>query len=224
MTKIKLLLVGLVASLAVMALSATPAGAWFRSLNQKYQGPVEFSKTELAVGAAKTTCEKAEGEWHLQTKGQWWEHKEKGNPETDKQVKTLFGPHLYIKINKWNNCESNVTGIVVKGVTVSECVFQVEQAQKGATTGTGTVVSNCVITVPAKPECIITVTPGNHEGTNELLSEIKEATNSGKNITATIAIGGGIHGKASCLKPEEFTNGKFTSLAGGVTAGELELG
>ena len=215
MIKIKLL-VGLGAMVAVTALSAAPAGAWFKSLNGTSQGAVQATRTALVAGGAKVQCESAEGEWHLQTSGNWWEQQENG-----KQLKTTEGPHLRIKIAHWNNCEAEVAFVKVKGVVVSACEFQLEQAVKGVSKSTATVTTECVIKVPLKPECVISIPPGTHSGGNELLNEIK-AANVGKTVAGTASVTG-IHGKATCLKPEEFVKGEFTSGEGGIIAHELEL-
>ncbi len=218
MLKFKLL-AGVAASLAILALSAAPAGAWFASLNGKSQGPAKIvSTTTLTVGAnAKVSCETAEGEWHLQTKGQFKLHEKGGNQEP-----TTKGPHLYIKISKWNKCKATVLGVSVSGVTVSPCEFQLEQPTKGVNKSTATVITACVITVPLKPTpCTITVFAANEStGLNDFLEKVV-GENSGKNVVAEAKVEG-IHGEASCLSGG-FTTGKFESLAEGLVAEELNL-
>ncbi len=218
MIKIKLL-VGVAALLAVTALSAAPAGAWFKSLNGTSQGKVQSSKTELNAGGAKVSCESAEGEWHLQSAGVWWEHEKEG-----KQVKTLEGPHLYIKITKWNKCKATVA-LESVAATVEPCEFQLKQPEKGVNKGTATLVSACVIKAALKPTaCVITVAAGDHSGTNELLKEISgENSESLTEVLGTAEVAEGIHGKASCLKPEEFVKGSFKSEKGGLIAHALQL-
>jgi len=220
MIKIKLL-AGLAVGIAVLAMSAAPAGAWFRSHNQnKTQGPITFGAITFSAAATNLSCESAHGEWHIQTKGNWWEHEQNG-----KQLKTTFGPHLYIKISQWNNCKAEVLAMKV-AAKISECIFQHEQEAKGGTTATTTFVSACVITIPisAKVVCEITVTPGNHEGVNELLKGLK-MENSGQNVLGTLELEGvhgeGEHGKE--CKLESFSNGKVKSSAGGQVAEGLEL-
>jgi hypothetical protein len=218
MIKIKLL-AGLVAGLAIMAMSAAPAGAWFKSLNGTPQGQAKIiGTTELIAGGAKVSCESASGEWHIQTKGQWWEHNQNG-----KQEPTTEGPHLYIKISKWNTCKATVALEKVKSVTVSACEFQLEQPNKGETKATGTVVSTCTIKVPLTKECVITIPPGSKKQTepiNELLGKT-EAENSGKNLLGTAEVGG-IHGTGTCLEGE-FVKGEFKSLPKELVGEELNL-
>jgi hypothetical protein len=216
MIKIKLLVVGLVVTLAVTAMSAAPAGAWFKSRNQaKTTGLAHAGTTAFEAGGAKVSCESAAGEWSIQTKGQFKEHK-----QGEKQAKTTFGPHLYLKVLQWNGCKAEVALIKV-AAKVSACEFQLEQPQKGVNTGTASVVSTCVITAPAPVSCTITVPPGNEQtGVNAFLKAIK-GENSGQSVLATAEVEG-IHGKSTC-EAEEFTKAKFKSAAGGLVAEGLEL-
>lgn len=225
MIKLKLL-VGLAFGVAILAMSAAPAGAWFRSLNQqKNQGPITFGVITLSTGSATVSCQSASGEWHIQTKGPWWEHEVKNqNPELSKQVKTIQGPHLYIKIHQWNNCKAEVLAMKIPA-TISQCIFQHEQELKGATTATTTFVSACAIKIPiGKMACEIVVTPGNHAGVNELLKGLK-LENSGQNVLGTIEMEG-VHGEGESgkeCKLGNFTNGKVKSEVGGQVAGGLEV-
>ncbi len=220
MFKVKLL-AGLAVGIAVMAMSAAPAGAWFRSLNQnKTQGPVTFGVTTFVSGAAKVSCESAKGEWHIQTKGNWWEHEQNG-----KQLKTTNGPHLYIKVYQWNKCTAEVLAMKVPA-KVTECIFQLVQEQKLSQTSTADIASECVITIPVSGEtvCEIKVTPGNHAGENEGLKKI-EGKNEGQNVVSTANVEG-IHDKGEegkKCKVENATNALFTSAAGGLKAEGLEL-
>lgn len=223
MFKVKLL-AGLAVGIAVMAMSAAPAGAWYRSLNQnKTQGPVTFGKTFFASGAAKVSCESAKGEWHIQTKGQWWEHEQNG-----KQLKTTNGPHLYIKIYQWNTCKAEVLAMKVPA-KVTECIFQLVQEQKGnPATSTVDIASECVITIPVSEKivCLIKVTPGNHSGENEGLKEVKGENSTGTQSVNSTANVEGIHDKGTegkeC-KVENATNAIFKSEEGALKAEGLEL-
>jgi hypothetical protein len=218
MTKIKLL-AGLVVGLALMAMSATPAGAVFRSLNGTSQGPGESSATSLTVGAAKVSCEKAEGEWHIQSKGKFEEHEQNG-----KQIAQAKGPHLYIKVSKWNNCKASISGIGV-GAKVGACEFQIEQEQEGVLKGTATVIHECQIQTAEEKgvkACTIHVFAGKEsqkEPINAFLPGIS-FENSGTSLLTTSLVEN-IHGKASCLTPEEFVGGKFESAKGGIIGKEL---
>jgi hypothetical protein len=226
MTRLKVLM-GLTLGVALIAVSAAPAGAWFKSRNQaKTQGLVSITgTTTLETGAAVVSCATASGEWKIQTKGEWQEHEvKKPNPEESKQVKTTFGPHLNIKIYQWNTCKSKVTGVEAKATKVSECSFQLEQPQKGVNTATATVIAPCVITATVGTSiCEITVTPGNKEGVNEGLEKVT-GVNSGQNLLATAAVEL-IHGKTSGTgcSGEEFKAGKFKSPTEGLVGEGLEL-
>ncbi len=213
-TKMRLAL-GLVAAVVgIMAMSAAPAGAWFRSLNQaKTQGQVKLGVTTLATGGATVTCQNAFGEWKIQTEGNWWEHEVNG-----KQLKTIEGPHLYLQIKQWNNCKAEVS-LLKTEAKVLACEFQLEQPNKLETKSTATVVSECVISIPAA-KCQIGVPPGTHTGGNEGLKEVKGETNKqAQSVLATAAVTG-IHGEGC---GEKFENAKFTSAEGSLRAIGLEL-
>jgi hypothetical protein len=216
MIKIRLL-AGLVATVAILVMSAAPAGAWFRSLNQaKTQGQVKLQVTTLTAGAATVSCQSANGEWSIQTKGNWWEHEQKNpNPELSKQVKTTFGPHLNIKITQWNNCKAIVMGIKTEA-KVAACEFQLQQ-QKGEFNLLAEIVAPCQISIPIA-KCSITVFEGNHEGINEGLSVVK-SENVGQSVLATASVGE-IHGEGC---GEKFAAAKFESLPGGLRAEGLEV-
>src|ERR1700674_4743777 len=124
MTKIKLLTV-LVTALVLLAMPAAPAGAWFKSRNQaKTTGSVKLGKIIIETPTLKVECTSAGGEWSTQTKGQFKDHEKSG-----KQVKTTFGPNLYVKLQKWNNCEGTLSGFR-EPATVENCTFQFQQEQK----------------------------------------------------------------------------------------------
>lgn len=224
MIRIKLLLVGLAAAVALTAVSAAPAGAIFKSRNGTSQGQAKIAGvTTLTVGAAaKVSCGGADGEWHLQTKGKFQEHE-----QGEKQVATTEGPHLYIKITKWNQCSAEVSGVkITKGVEVSACEFQLEQVQKGSpTTGTASVIRPCVITITGTVSCTITVFAGKENQNPELavnafLKEIK-AVNGQNSILGTANVEG-IKGEASCLTGG-FSTGTFKSGEGTLIGTSLEL-
>jgi hypothetical protein len=219
MVKIRPLAV-LTAVLALMAMSAAPAGAWFKSRNQaKTTGLITLGKTSLEAGGAKATCETAAGEWSIQTKGPMQEHQVVNlqNPVNSKQVKTTFGPHLYIKISQWNNCKAEATLMKVPA-TVESCSFQLIQNEKGSLTAEASTLGECVV---KSSLCTINVAAGNEQtGVNVFLKEIK-GVNEGQKVASTAAVVG-IRGKASC-SAEEFTNGKFTSEEKGLKAEGLEL-
>jgi hypothetical protein len=221
MFKIKLL-TALIGVVAMVAMSAAPADALFKSRNGTSQGQAKIiSPTTLTVGGAagaKVTCQSADGEWHLQSKGQFKEH-EVGN----KQVATTEGPHLYIKISKWNNCTAEVSMIkVTTGVEVTPCAFQLEEEQKLAGKGTASVITACVVKV-LKPECIIEVFAGVESQTEPVNAFLKEvsAENGQNSILGTAAVTG-IKGTAKCLEGG-FKTGEFKSAKGGLVGGSLEL-
>jgi hypothetical protein len=214
------LLAWLIAGLAVMAMSAVPAGAWFKSLNDTSHGVGEVGRTNFAVGGAKVGCEKAEGEWKIQTKGQWWERGLSG-----KQEAALEGPHLYLKVSKWNGCSASIVGVKVP-FKIEACEVQIAQ-EREALSGTATVIRECIIQTAEEkgaPACTIRVFAGSRKQTepiNELLTGIT-LENSGKESRATASIEH-LHGRGSCLLPEEFTGAKFETEKGGVVGDDLNI-
>jgi hypothetical protein len=162
--------VGLVAMLAI---SATPASAWWRSTAKPAQTQGTIAVTAhgaLTDGSAVIECPTNEikAQWYLQTKGQIKEHQKNG-----KQEPTTEGPHLNIQIkwgNKTFNCKTKATGIENIATNVSACELQLVQ-QKGVLAATGGVVTTCVVTIGegAKPLCVLAAVAGMEKqaGSNE---------------------------------------------------------
>jgi hypothetical protein len=165
------ILVGIIAALAI---SATPASAWWKSTLGQTQGPIHFTEPGKFVDKGATVecpLNELKGQWYLQTKGQIKEHQKNG-----KQEPTTEGPHLNIQIkwgNKAFNCKTKAAGIEGVSTNVSACELQLVQ-QKGVFTATGGVVTPCLITVGegASPLCALQVPagmeaqPGSNEGIN----------------------------------------------------------
>jgi len=198
-----------------MAMSAAPAGAWFRSLNQqKTETQVKLTNTTFTGGGATVTCQSAFGEGKIQTEGNWWEQNENG-----KQLKTTNGPHLRVQIKQWNNCKAK-TSLGSNTATVTPCEFQLKQPNKGELTATADVTSVCIIQTGAL-KCTITVPTGTHSGGNEGLKTVT-GENGASSILATANVAG-IFGEESGSCTEKFSNGTFVSESGGLRALGFEL-
>jgi hypothetical protein len=181
MTKIKALF-GLTALVALLAISAAPASAWFKSTSTKTSGVGTAGKTTFTTGTLSVTCEKAEGEWKVRLK--------------TTQAEALEGPHLNILAKKWNNCKNSIFG----GATVKECEFQVEQptkklekefeatATKGllseVITGCEIKALGCTITVPSAGNTGLKKVTQETSGTNLIAkAEVSEILGTYKNCT-----------------------------------------
>jgi hypothetical protein len=165
------------AMIAVLGVSATSSSAWFSSNSNSTAGTITSeSEIVLAGGGATLECAGATGEWKIQTKGPILEH-EVG----EKQVKTLQGPHQYIRLHL-NECKAKTAEM--KGLTpkVSECELQLVQ-EKGAFTATGGVATECKIEITVLfLTCKITVPVANEQtGLNFGLKE-NELTNLENNL------------------------------------------
>jgi hypothetical protein len=197
-------------AVAVTAMSVAPASATFKSLiNTK--GQAKLQRMTFESGGLTITCQSASGEWHLQSKGKFEEHEKEG-----KQVALTNGPHLYITVSKWNNCEGEALNIKV-AAAIEACEFQVVQPQKGATKGTVSLIGACVIKMSAPFTCTITLLAGKEvTGTNAFLKEFKLETNKQDGALLMSPNVEGISGTATCLEEEKFTNGKLSGAAGSI--------
>ena len=214
MTKIKLLTV-LLAALALLATSAGPADALFKSGNQaKTTGQIKFGKISFTFPSNKIACASATGAWSIQTKGQFKDHE-----KAEKQVKTTLGPNLYVKMYEWNHCIAEVSGFTDSIISFYDCTFQFQQQEKGAGSANAlvSIVTECQITLHTFM-CAFYLTPGKEQtGENAFLKQIK-SEQSGQNVLATANVGG-IHAKGC----QEATNGTFESGERSLRAEGLEL-
>jgi hypothetical protein len=214
MIKIKLLAVLLMA-LALLAMSAGPADAWFKSGNPtKTTGSVKFGKISFTFSFDKITCASATGEWSIQTKGQFKDHEKAG-----KQVKTTFGPDLYVKMRNWNQCKGEQPDVISPVVTIEDCSFQFQQEQKntGSANALLSVVTECEVYLNFL-FCADRLTPGNEQtGVNAFLKQIK-SEQSGQNVLTTANVEN-IHTKGC----QEVTNGTFESEERSLIEEGLEL-
>jgi hypothetical protein len=183
--------------IAALAVTAAPASAWFYAPGQQWKGPVKITNSGIfaygeATNKAEVKCvaKEIEGLWSIQTKGQIKDHE---NQETGKQVQTKWGPHLTIQIKTWGSgCKAKIGGASEIAAEVKPCRLQAVDPQKGSTTATGGVETECVIKagncelhVPAGME----KEPGSGEGINVGLHEIK-FENSGNNLLGKINVTG----------------------------------
>lgn len=218
MSKFKLLAC-FIAALALMA-TAAPAGSWFRSRNQaKTTGLVKYGKTTFeAPNGFKVRCENAAGEWSIQTKGQFKDHQQVSkNPENSKQVKTTYGPHLYVKIMQWNHCQ-DIPAFEWQA-WVEPCTIQEEQPQKAGSLIKYSLITPCVTIVTGDP-CGTEIFAGNESReVNAYLKQVK-GENSGQDVLGTANVEG-LQGDGLCTGP--FTTGKFRSEEGSLNYEGLEL-
>jgi hypothetical protein len=195
------------AALALMAFSARPAHAWFKSRNQaKTTGTLKVGKTVYDFSGAEISCESATGEWSIQTKGQFKDH-EKG----EKQVKTSSGPNLYIKIGE-RSCKGDA-------MPVESCTLQLRQEQKatGSAEAVVSVISGCQIPQPLFM-CAYVLPPGNElTGANAFLKQIKSTQI--QHVLLSTADVEGIHVEF-CTQTN---SGTFKSEEGGLIEEGLEL-
>jgi|GEM_PF-4238846 len=216
MTKIKLLTV-LITALVLLAMPATPAGAWFRTRNEaKTTGPVKLGKTTIETPTMTVECSSAGGEWSIQTKGQFKDHEKSG-----KQERTIFGPNLYVKLQKWNNCKGTLSGFTEPAV-VFNCSFQFQQEQKNKGTGEAlvSVITPCQFGIHFALKCPNTLFLGEEQSNiNAFLKGVK-AENSAKEVVATANVGGLDAEGCTGMNVE---NIKFRSEAGGLIEEGLEL-
>ncbi len=160
--------------IAVLAVSAAPASAWWEATGKQLKGPVKVVTAGTFVdGGTEVTCpaNETQATWSIQTKGQIKDHE---NQLTGKQVQTKFGPHLNIKIYNWGAaCKAKIGTVGEFAAEVKPCELQLVQ-QKESLTATGGVVTTCV--VKAGP-CVIQVPagmeiePGSNKGINVGLPE-----------------------------------------------------
>jgi hypothetical protein len=170
--------------IAVLAISASPASAWWEATGKQWKGPVRVIASGAFVdgegtGAARVECPPAgvEATWSIQTKGQIKIHEKEG-----KQEQTKVGPHLHIKVLKWGSeCKATVGSSEFKKVTVSPCELQLVQ-ERGSFVANGGVVTECVVKVNEESGatfCEIRVpagletSPQSNKGHNVGLAEIK---------------------------------------------------
>jgi hypothetical protein len=167
--------------IAVLAVSATPASAWWKSTLGQTQGPVHFVAPGKFVDKGATfecPLNELKAQWYLQTKGQIKEHQKNG-----KQEPTTEGPHLNIQI-KWGNkafdCKTKAAGVENVAMNITACELQLVQ-QKGSLTATAGVVTPCLITVGegASPLCALQIPAG---------METQSGSNEGINVGLTTTV------------------------------------
>ncbi|HEY7829486.1 MAG TPA: hypothetical protein VIC06_02850 [Solirubrobacteraceae bacterium] len=199
----RLKILGLLAgTVAVLAVSAAPASAWFKAVEKQAKGKVVVTSSGEFVGGegtaksvVKCPASEIQGEWSIQTKGQIKQHlKQNGkNP----QLLAEEGPHQHIQLKWGTNCVAEIGSTKFKAgeVKLTQCEFQLIQPQKG--TGPVTVTAGIVVECRVKvPTCEIIVPAGmekqegSGEGVNVGLNEVKIE----KNGTTAIKGAGSVTG------------------------------
>ncbi|HEY7831712.1 MAG TPA: hypothetical protein VIC06_14210 [Solirubrobacteraceae bacterium] len=147
--------------LAVLAISATPASAWFKSTTSTGTAKIIVSGEFNYAGQGKIKCPASEikASWAIQTAGQIKEHQVNG-----KQELATVGPHLNLVVANWGpNCvaEIGTTKIAAGEISVKACELQLVQ-EKGSFVATGGVVTPCLVKIGkgVKPLCEIQVPAG----------------------------------------------------------------
>jgi hypothetical protein len=155
MSRLKTLTV-LSSVVAMFALSATPASAWFSSTQSQGNAKVITSGVFNYAGQGKVTCPAKEivAQWHIG----------KAAPIKVQQEATTEGPHLNLQVKKWGpdcTAEIGTTKIAAGEIEVKECDFQLVQ-EKGSFTPTGGVATPCLLKIGkgATPLCEIQVPAG----------------------------------------------------------------
>ncbi len=200
MIKVKVLAV-FAAMIGVLAVSAAPAFAEFKSNSSATTGAGKSGAIVLEGGGATLECTSAEGEWAiLATPG--------GAPATQ-------GANMQIKTSKWNGCTAKSS--IIKGVAavVKPCVLELKQAA-GETKAKGSTVTECTVEVKVLGTCTIKV-PAGQTGLEKNLLE-----NVGENLL-THAEDSGITTKPSsaCLGIKATTEGKQKGIVTGVGLKEV---
>jgi hypothetical protein len=130
--------------IAVLAVSAAPASAWWEATGKQWKGSVNVIKSGEFVteGAVKATVVCPENEinakWSIQTKGQIKIHE-----KAEKQLQTKTGPHLNFQI-KWGKACTTALGADKVPVIVKDCELQLVQNPRSFTATVG-VVKECVL-------------------------------------------------------------------------------
>jgi hypothetical protein len=80
------------------------------------------------------------------------------------QQKTALGPDLYVKLQKWNNCEGTLSGFKEPAIVVN-CTFQFQQEQKnnGSADALVSVITPCQFGIHFGLKCINTLFPGEEQ-------------------------------------------------------------
>jgi hypothetical protein len=152
MNRPKIMLLGLIAVMSALAVSAAPASAEFGSLIKLAHGQAKaLSAIVIADGGTAIECPAggSEIEWKIQEKG-----------EIGKQKEAVEGPHLSLGI-KWPSKGCVLKSETLKekvAVTISECALQLVQTGT-ETSSLGAVEKACIaksspceITIPAANE------------------------------------------------------------------------
>ena len=178
MIKAKLLAV-FPAIVAVLAFSAAPAFAEFRSNSNSTAGSAKTVPLVIEGGGATLECTSATGEWKIQSKGQLSEH-EVGQ----KQIKQLKGPQQFIPLTT-TGCKAKTAEMKELKPTVSACTLHLQQ-QPGSLTANGAIVSECSIETKVLFFTCKISTPAANEQTGVNFNLQKNAlANSGNNLIVT---------------------------------------
>jgi hypothetical protein len=197
---------------AMLAVSAVPASAWWQS--KQSQGIIRVIRAgEFVVGegehrlATKCPVEEVKAQFHIQTKGQLKNH----GQESGKQEPTTFGPHLAIQVKSWGKGCTTTVGKNPEGLKteVEPCSLQLVQ-QKESLEATGGVISTCIVRIPGLCELQIPAgmekQPGSNQGINVGLKEITLENVKGGQIDKVNAHTGGLDQKG------EFTDGIYANV------------
>jgi hypothetical protein len=158
------------AMVAVLALSAVPAFAIFKSTNSKATGAGKSGPVVLEGGGATLECTSAEGTGEIQNA--------EGKAATE-------GPTLLLKTATWNGCKAKSSGIKEAKPKVKACTLALKQAA-GETKAKGSVLTECTVeTTVLFLTCKISVPAENGTENVNLMTNTLE--NSGGNLIVKAA-------------------------------------
>jgi hypothetical protein len=173
MSKIKALF-GLTMMVVLLAISASPASAWYASTSKlKTSGVSTLGNVTFTTGAMSFTCESSAGEWKIRLQ--------------ETQEAASEGPHLNILVKKWGKCSPFVG---------NECEIQIAQPTKGVTTGLLMAIDSACEFKWAL--CILTLSSAKENKENESLKKITQET-SGTNLRNKMEVQGIAGTAKSCL-------------------------
>ncbi len=170
MSKIKALF-GVTVMVALLAMSASSASAFFASSSVKLEGKGKAGTTEFTDEGATVTCTSAEGQWKLL------------NATQSKTINIHVNASTAAKPG-WKGCTTSIGS----KAEVGECELQVSQQAKLEHKGLGAVIKGCEVNAAG---CIIKVPGGQEPGgkENEGLKEIL-GENIGQNLLSKVKVEG----------------------------------
>jgi len=198
MSKIKIL-IGFALMLAALAVSAAPAAAQFASNNGTSENKAKPAGKALATSVLTITggtleCEAANAKidsWQILD---------------TKLAKTTKGPNENVTISCPNGKAK--VGIFTVAASLEPCTLRVNQPNAGEKTGlTGSVVSECVVKIPAA-SCEVKVGTTNNQGLKTVTADKNGSGNTELKANVT-----GITDNTNCIGTTSGNNATFVTTA-----------